>query len=143
MDNYVVHRKLGRGKYSHVFEGTDKRTKKSVAIKVLVPIRKDKIRREYHILSALSHPNIVALHDIVKCSHLKTTSLILDYFPHLDFRQLYPTLTLLDIKHYMAQLFKVPPPLPRASTISTPTASCTATSSPTTSSSTPTPELSR
>lgn len=109
MNNYVVHRKIGRGKYSHVFEGTDKRTNKSVAIKVLLPIRKDKIRREYHLLRQLDHPNIVKLRDIVKCSHLRTTSLVLDYFPHSDFRELYPSLALPDIKLYMTQLFKVPP----------------------------------
>lgn len=40
MKNYVIHSKVGRGKYSHVFDGTDKRTGKRVAIKVLVPIRK-------------------------------------------------------------------------------------------------------
>ena len=45
MSNYVVHSKLGRGKYSHVFDGTDKRNNKKVAIKVLVPIRKEKIKR--------------------------------------------------------------------------------------------------
>jgi casein kinase II subunit alpha len=61
MKNYVVHSKLGRGKYSHVFEGTDKRTGKRVAIKVLVPIHKDKIRREYHIQTSLNDPNIAKL----------------------------------------------------------------------------------
>lgn len=40
MSNYVVHGKLGRGKYSNVLDGTDKRTGKRVAIKVLIPIRK-------------------------------------------------------------------------------------------------------
>ena len=109
MNNYVVHQKLGRGKYSHVLEGTDKRENKTVAIKVLLPIRKEKIKREYHLLKQLDHPNIIKLKDIVKCSHLKTTSLIMEYFPHQDFRTLYHTLSLPDIKLYMAQLFKVPP----------------------------------
>lgn len=45
MKNYVVHSKLGRGKYSHVLDGTDKRTGKRVAIKVLIPINKEKIKR--------------------------------------------------------------------------------------------------
>jgi|JI61114C2RNA_FD_contig_31_6793513_length_418_multi_1_in_0_out_0_1 casein kinase II subunit alpha len=58
MKNYVVHSKIGRGKYSHVFDGTDKKTGKRVAVKVLVPIRKDKIKREYHILNSLNHPNV-------------------------------------------------------------------------------------
>lgn len=111
MNNYVVHGKLGRGKYSHVLEGTDKTNNKPVAIKVLLPIRKDKIRREYHLLKQLDHPNIIKLKDIVKCSHLRTTTLVMEYFPHQDFRELYPTLSLSDIKRYMAQLFKVSSPL--------------------------------
>lgn len=56
--NYVIHSKIGRGKYSNVFDGTDKRTGKRVAIKVLIPIHKEKIKREYHILKSLNHPNI-------------------------------------------------------------------------------------
>lgn len=107
MNNYVVHSKLGRGKYSHVFEGTDKRTNKRVAIKVLVPIKKDKIRREYHILKSLNHPNLVKLYDIVQCPYLRTTSFILEYCQHVDFRDLYPTLTLGDIKVYIKQLLQV------------------------------------
>lgn len=43
--------------------------------------------------------------DIVKCSHLKTASLVLEHFDHQDFRELYPTLELADIKCYMKQLF--------------------------------------
>jgi serine/threonine protein kinase len=61
MNNYVVHGKLGRGKYSHVLDGTDKRNNRRVAIKVLVPIRKEKIKREYQILRSLNHPHIAKL----------------------------------------------------------------------------------
>jgi serine/threonine protein kinase len=61
MDNYVVHGKLGRGRYSHVLDGTDRRTNARVAIKVLVPIRKEKIKREYQIMRSLDHPNIAKL----------------------------------------------------------------------------------
>ena len=45
MENYVIHSKAGRGKYSHVFEGSQVKTGKKVAIKVLLPIRKEKIKR--------------------------------------------------------------------------------------------------
>lgn len=40
MNNYVIHGKIGRGKYLHVLDGTDKRTGKRVTIKVLIPIKK-------------------------------------------------------------------------------------------------------
>ncbi len=76
IENYSIANKIGRGKYSHVFEGTDLKNKKKVAIKVLVPIRPNKIRREYFITKSLDHPNIIKLVDTVKCSNLKITSLI-------------------------------------------------------------------
>lgn len=44
--------------------------------------------------------------EIVQCPYLKTTSFIFEYCPSVDFRQLYPTLSLNDIKIYMKQLFK-------------------------------------
>lgn len=72
---------------------------------MLLPIQKDKIRREYHFLKHLDHPNIAKLKDIVKCDNLRTTSLVFELCPQQDFRELYPTLNLKDIKLYMGQLF--------------------------------------
>jgi serine/threonine protein kinase len=109
MNNYVVHGKLGRGKYSHVLDGTDQRTNTRVAIKVLVPIRKEKIKREYQILRSLNHPNIAKLIEIVQCPYLRQTSFIEEYVPHVDFRKLINSLTLSDIRLYMEQLLKVHP----------------------------------
>jgi serine/threonine protein kinase len=71
---------MGRGRYSHVFKGTDTATKEKVAIKVLLPINPVKIKREYHFLKTLKHPNIIKLVDIVKCSHLRTASLVTELF---------------------------------------------------------------
>lgn len=67
IDNYAITQKLGRGKYSHVFEANDKKHRRNVAIKVLLPIKPDKIKREYLIHKMLNHPNIIKLHDIVRC----------------------------------------------------------------------------
>ena len=61
----------------------------------------------------------------MQCPHLKTTSFILEYCPHVDFRDLYLNLSLPDIKIYMRQLFKVLTIWCRASTTCTPTESCT------------------
>ena len=107
MDNYVVHSKLGRGRYSNVLEGTNQKNGKKVAIKVLLPIRKEKIKREYHILKSLNHPNIIKLEDMLKCPHQRTTSMVFEEFTHTDFRELYPTLKLNEIKLYMKQLLSV------------------------------------
>ena len=42
--------KIGRGKYSEVFEGLDNRNGMKVILKVLKPVKKRKIRREIRIL---------------------------------------------------------------------------------------------
>ena len=75
--NYVIHSKIGRGKYSNVFDGTDKKSGKRVAIKVLIPIHKEKIKREYHIAKSLDHPNIGRMIELVQCPYLKMTSFVL------------------------------------------------------------------
>lgn len=98
--------KVGRGRYAHVFEGHNTKTKEKVAIKVLLPIKPSKIKREYHILKHLSHPNIIRILDVVKCPHLRTASLVLEHFPHVDFRELYPRLGLDDIREYTRQLLE-------------------------------------
>lgn len=67
IENYTITQKLGRGKYSHVFEGNDKKNRRKIAIKVLLPIKPEKIKREYIIHRMLNHPNIIKLHDIVRC----------------------------------------------------------------------------
>ena len=64
---YEIVRKLGRGKYSEVFEGIDTRTNSKCVIKVLKPIKPKKINREVKILQNLSGGrNIINLLEIVK-----------------------------------------------------------------------------
>jgi casein kinase II subunit alpha len=65
--NYEIIRKLGRGRYSEVFEGIDVSANRSVVIKALKPIKRKKIKREVKILINLaSGPNIIELLDIVR-----------------------------------------------------------------------------
>jgi casein kinase II subunit alpha len=72
-----VYRKIGRGKYSEVFEGLDMRGGRRVVIKVLKPVRKRKIRREIKILNTLrGGPNIIELKEAVRDPLTKTPSLV-------------------------------------------------------------------
>ena len=107
MDDYAIVKKIGRGKYSHVFEGINQRTKKQVAVKVLVPIKPEKIKREYYILKKLHHPNIIKIVDIVKAPNLRTTSMVFENMPYVEYRDLYPKMAYNDMKNYMKQLFSV------------------------------------
>lgn len=52
-DDYEVARKVGRGKYSEVFEGYNALNQSKCIIKILKPVKKKKIRREIKILQNL------------------------------------------------------------------------------------------
>ncbi|ONM51109.1 CK2 protein kinase alpha 4 [Zea mays] len=107
-DNYEVVRKVGRGKYSEVFEGINVNNNEKCIIKILKPVKKKKIKREIKILQNLyGGPNIVKLLDIVRDQHSKTPSLIFEYVNNTDFKVLYPTLTDYDIRYYIYELLKV------------------------------------
>ena len=88
-DNYEVVRKVGRGKYSEVFEGVDVRTNSKVIIKILKPVKKKKIKREIKILQNLcGGPNIINLLDIVRDPVSKTPSLVFEHVDNEDFKTL-------------------------------------------------------
>ena len=65
LDNYYVYHKLGRGKYSEVFEGANLANNQKCVIKILKPVRIEKQYREVKILQPLyGGPNIVKLFDV-------------------------------------------------------------------------------
>jgi len=106
-EDYEVVRKVGRGKYSEVFEGVNSINNERCIIKILKPVKKKKIKREIKILQNLSEgPNIVKLLDIVRDQQSKTPSLIFEYVNNTDFKVLYPTLSDFDIRYYIYELLK-------------------------------------
>ena len=55
-------RKLGRGKYSEVFEAINVTNNEKCVVKILKPVKKKKIKREIKILKNLAGgPNIITL----------------------------------------------------------------------------------
>ncbi|CAK72781.1 unnamed protein product (macronuclear) [Paramecium tetraurelia] len=99
--------KIGRGKYSEVFEGVDNKNGMKVVLKVLKPVKKRKIRREIRILQILKGgTNIIDLYDVVRDENLKIPTLIFPYMENTDFRSMFPKLTDNDIKHYLFELLK-------------------------------------
>lgn len=106
-DNYEVVRKVGRGKYSEVFEGISVQRTEKCIIKILKPVKKKKIKREIKILQNITNgPNIIKLLDIVRDPESKTPSLIFEYVNNTDFKVLYPTFSDYDIRYYMYELLK-------------------------------------
>ena len=71
---YKIERPLGSGGMGEVFQATDTRLHRTVAIKILPrdkvadPERKKRFLKEARAASALNHPNIVTLHDIANSS---------------------------------------------------------------------------
>ncbi|RXM29579.1 Casein kinase II subunit alpha [Acipenser ruthenus] len=66
-DDYQLVRKLGRGKYSEVFEAVNITNNEKVVVKILKPVKKKKIKREIKILENLrGGTNIIRLVDTVK-----------------------------------------------------------------------------
>jgi len=106
-DHYEVVKKVGRGKYSEVFEGVNMLKNEKCVIKILKPVKKKKIRREIKILQNLwGGPNIIKLLDVVREPATKTPSLIFEYINNVDFRVLYPTLSDYDIRYYIYELLR-------------------------------------
>ncbi|XP_067872046.1 STKc_CK2_alpha domain-containing protein isoform X4 [Heterodontus francisci] len=114
-DDYQLVRKLGRGKYSEVFEAINITNNEKVVVKILKPVKKKKIKREIKILENLrGGPNIINLLDIVKdpvvlemgLPQSRTPALVFEHVNNTDFKQLYQTLSDYDIRFYMYEILK-------------------------------------
>jgi len=107
IDDYEIVRKIGRGKYSEVFEGVNSVNNENCVIKILKPVKKKKIKREIKILQNLcGGTNVIKLLDVVRDPQTKTPSLIFEHVNNTDFKLLYPTLSDQDVRYYMYELLK-------------------------------------
>jgi len=106
-DNYQLVKKVGRGKYSEVFEGIKVTNNDKVVVKILKPVKKKKIKREIKILENLrGGQNIITLLDVVKDPVSRTPALVFEYVNNTDFKQLYQQFTDHDIRFYMYELLR-------------------------------------
>lgn len=107
LDQYRVIQKVGRGKYSEVFEGLNTVNCCKVCVKVLKPVRHAKILREVKILQNLSGgPNIIKLYDVARDEASKTPCLVFEYIENTHYRTLFAQFTSFDARYYMYQLLK-------------------------------------
>ncbi|CCH42999.1 Casein kinase II subunit alpha [Wickerhamomyces ciferrii] len=105
ISNYEIISKIGRGKYSEVFQGLNIVNNQPCVIKVLKPVKIKKIYREVKILQNLTGgPNVIALLDLVKDTHSKIPALIFEEVKNVDFRTLYAKFKRGDIQFYFTQL---------------------------------------
>lgn len=107
VDNYSITQKLGRGKYSEVFEAIHEQTKETVVLKVLKPVKNRKIKREIKILEMLKGGvNIIKLLAVITIEKLNVTALVFERIHTEDFKHIYLKLTEFDIRFYMYEIFK-------------------------------------
>jgi casein kinase II subunit alpha len=100
IDDYTVGHRVGRGKYSNVFQGHH-RIGNTCVIKVLKPVRPSKIRREIRVLENLrGGPHIAQLLDVVQDPDTKSIALILDWAENQNVRSILDQMTINDIAIY-------------------------------------------
>jgi casein kinase II subunit alpha len=107
MDPYQIQQKLGRGKYSEVFQGVNTQNNQPCVIKILKPVRTEKIYRETKILQTLyGGPNIVKLYDVLRDTATKTPCLVFEYIPNIETKQLNYQFNAMDIRLYTFKILQ-------------------------------------
>jgi casein kinase II subunit alpha len=110
MDDYEVCRKIGRGKYSEVFDAyhlgeNEERTR--CVTKVLKPVKKRKIRREINILRNLcGGPNIINLYDCLKDPVTKTYALVFEHVKNANYAQMNSKMTDLGARFIIFEILR-------------------------------------
>ncbi|ELP84577.1 casein kinase II subunit alpha, putative [Entamoeba invadens IP1] len=105
-DSYRIIKKVGRGRYSDVFLGVIENGKYPCAIKVLKPIKEERLKREILVLQRLARvSDVIKLYDCVINNDNKTHSLVMEYVQGVDFRTNFPLFTPREVQLYMKHLF--------------------------------------
>ena len=107
IDNYIVEGKIGRGRYSDVYEGLNKKTNEKVVLKILKPITKVKIKREIYILQTLKKcPNIVQILDVIKEKDSEIFCIICRSISGIELKNFYWGISPQDLKYYMYKIIE-------------------------------------
>lgn len=107
VDNYWITRKLGRGKYSEVFEGVNAGNDEQCVVKVLKPIKKRKIKKEVKVLINLTGgPGIVRLLDLIRSRKAKIPCMVFEFINATPWKNIVPDLTDDDLKLYMYRVLE-------------------------------------
>jgi eukaryotic-like serine/threonine-protein kinase len=107
---YKIEGRIGVGGMGEVFRATDTRLYRTVAIKLLPqgrtsdPAQGQRLLKEARAASALSHPNIVSIHDISK--HEGTDFLVMEYVEGRTLKELMSTKAMLlsEVLEFAAQI---------------------------------------
>jgi len=108
IDNYECYKKIGRGKYSEVFLGYCKANNSKCVIKVLKPVKSEKIYREIKICQALyGGPNIVKMTDLIKEKVSRIPCFVYEHMDHQETnKQLFTQLNDFDVRLYTYKILQ-------------------------------------
>lgn len=80
---------LGKGKYGEVFEGIDLDTDARCVVKIMRPVKEQRLKREIKILRHVSGgPNIINLGDLVRDPDTKTPCFVFELVEAVPLREL-------------------------------------------------------
>jgi cell division control protein 7 len=103
--SFDIIRVLGAGAFSTVFLARSRKTGILYALKRLIwSLPPDRILKEVEWMKRLEHPSVVKIFGLYHTDDQVT--LVLDYIPHVPFRDLLPTMNPPQIKIYMFQLLR-------------------------------------
>lgn len=106
-DKYEVMGQLGKGKYGEVFEGINLEDNGRCVVKIMRPVKEQRLKREIKILRLVSGgPNIITLREVVRDPDTKTPCFIFDLVDAMPLKELHGVLTNQDIRAYMFQLLQ-------------------------------------
>jgi len=109
-NDYKLLHKISAGKHSHVFFGTHLPTKDKVTLKILFNATEFQVLKEFSVLLKLyDAPNVLPprdfLREVGKGNSIKHV-LVFNYFDYKPYMSLFPSLTKLQIKHFIYQTLR-------------------------------------
>jgi casein kinase II subunit alpha len=104
---YEAIQKIGRGKYSEVFSGTNLLNGQPCVLKVLKPVKEKRLAREILILMNIcGAPNAINLLDLAKDKTTETHVFVFEHVNSVPHRKLFPTMGPLDIRFYLYEVLR-------------------------------------
>lgn len=104
-EKYEVLQQLGKGKYGEVFEGVNLDDGQRCVVKIMRPVKEQRLKREIKILRLVSGgPNIITLHEVVRDPDTKTPCFIFEFVNSMPLKELQAVVTDMDVRSYIYQV---------------------------------------
>ena len=98
-DDFTMHELIGTGSFSTVYHAKDKKGRDFALKRLFWNNSPDRILKELEWICKLDHPNIVKVHASFRT--IDQVTIVMEYVPHIPFRQLLPKMNGVIIQHYM------------------------------------------